>query len=71
MSMALLKNPILLPAAAIGLMSAMLTMIGIRFGQRIGPRWGHWAERAGGCVLLLIALQPLYSFLTAHPSVPR
>ena len=68
MSMALLASAsIWIARAVIGLVAAMMTMLGIRFGGRLGSRWEHWAEMVGGGVLLLIALQMFVSYLTAHP----
>jgi putative Mn2+ efflux pump MntP len=67
MGMALLQVPIWTPAVVIGLVVAGLTAVGIRCGGRIGPRWGRWAEVAGGMVLLAIGLQALFSFLNTRP----
>ncbi len=66
-SLALLRVSIWTPCAAIGLVAATMTTLGIRFGARLGPRWGHRAEIVGGGVLLLIAAQTLISILTARP----
>ena len=68
MSMALLRVSIWAPAAVIGLVAALLTMVGIYCGGRLGSRWGRWAELAGGVVLLLIGLEMLVSYLTTHRS---
>jgi len=56
-SMALMRVSIWLPCVVIGLVAAALSAIGIRFGSRLGPRLGRWAEAAGGCVLVLIGLR--------------
>jgi manganese efflux pump family protein len=50
-----------LPSIVIGLVAAALTALGITFGGRLGPRWENRAEVAGGCVLLLIAAEILWS----------
>jgi len=49
--------------AVIGVVAAGLSALGIRFGNRWGPRCGRWAEAAGGCVLLLIGVKILVSDL--------
>jgi manganese efflux pump family protein len=58
MSMALVGVSIWLPSAVIGLVAAAMTAIGMTLSNRLG-RWGHWAELAGGIVLLLIGLEIL------------
>jgi manganese efflux pump family protein len=58
-SLALLKVTIWIPAVVIGIVTAVLSAIGITFGGRIGPRWERWAEAAGGIVLVLIGLKIL------------
>lgn len=52
-----------LPAVVIGLVACTLSAIGILFGSRIGPRWGRWAETAGGSMLVLIGLKILIEHL--------
>ena len=56
-SMALLGVSVWLPSVVIGLITATLSAIGITFGGRFGTRWEHWAEIAGGCVLILIGIK--------------
>jgi manganese efflux pump family protein len=58
-SMALLGVSVWLPSVVIGIVTATLSSIGITFGGRIGTRWGHWAEIAGGTVLILIGCKVL------------
>jgi manganese efflux pump family protein len=64
-SMAMLRVSVWIPSVVIGLVAATLSAIGITFGGRMGPRWGYWAEIAGGAVLLLIGARILYSHLVA------
>jgi len=59
LSMALLGISIWIPSVVIGIVAAALTFVGIRFGSRLGRRWGRWAETIGGVVLLLIGLRIL------------
>lgn len=64
LSMAFLRVSVWFPSVIIGLVAAVLTAVGIRlgsFGNRFGRRWGHWAEIAGGLVLLAIGLDILLS----------
>lgn len=60
MSMAFLGVSVWIPAVVIGIVTAALSAIGITFGGRIGPRWEHWAEAAGGIVLILIGVKILF-----------
>lgn len=59
-SMAMLGVSVWIPAVVIGIVTAVLSAIGITFGGRIGPRWERWAEAAGGIVLILIGLKILF-----------
>jgi len=65
LSMAFLEVSIWLPSVVIGLVAGVMTMIGIRFGARLGAGWQRRAEVAGGIVLLLIGLRVLLSHLAA------
>ena len=56
-SLAFLQESIWITSVVIGVVTAALTGIGIRFGSRLGSRWGHWAELVGGCVLISIGLR--------------
>lgn len=38
-----------------------LTGLGMGFGNRLGARWGRWAEVLGGCVLILIGIRIVVS----------
>jgi manganese efflux pump family protein len=57
LSMAFLDVSVWLPSVLIGVVTAALSAVGITFGGRLGVRWQHWAEIAGGCVLILIGLK--------------
>jgi len=63
LTMALLGVSIWLPAAVIGIVAAAMSTLGVSFGSRLGSRCGHWAEAAGGCVLLVIGGRILISHL--------
>ena len=55
LSMALLGVSVWVPAIVIGLVAGALTVVGMRFGGRLGTRWERGAEIAGGLILLAIA----------------
>jgi putative Mn2+ efflux pump MntP len=56
-SMAMLDVSVWGPAIVIGVVACGLSAGGIVFGGRLGRRWGHWAETAGGVALILIGLK--------------
>lgn len=49
-------------AALIGLVTFALSGIGVMLGRSAGDRWGIWAERAGGVVLIALGTH----ILAAH-----
>jgi putative Mn2+ efflux pump MntP len=63
LSLAFLDVSIWVPSLVIGLVAGILTMVGIRFGGRIGERFEKWADVAGGLVLIGIGLEILISHL--------
>lgn len=63
LSMGLIQVSVWVPSVVIGLVAAALSAVGIRFGSRLGPRWGHRAEVVGGCILILIGIRILFSHL--------
>jgi manganese efflux pump family protein len=63
MSMALWGVSVWMPSVVIGIVTAALTVLGIRFGGRLGARWSHWAEIIGGSVLILIGVRMLWGSL--------
>lgn len=62
-SLAMLGVSIWVPSAVIGLVAGILSMIGIRFGDRIGSRFERWAGFVGGLVLVAIGLRILVTHL--------
>jgi len=62
LSMAFMEVSIWAPAVIIGVGAAILTVVGIQFGNRLAAKWRRWAEVAGGIVLLLIG----FRILAAH-----
>ena len=57
LSIAFLQVSVWTPAVIIGVVAAILTVIGIQFGSRLAARWRRLAELAGGVILLLIGLR--------------
>jgi putative Mn2+ efflux pump MntP len=63
LSLAFLDESIWWPSIVIGIVAAVLTAIGAVFGSRLGRRFGVWAERFGGLVLIGIGVRILLSHL--------
>ena len=59
LSLAFLNTSIWFPSLVIGIVAAVLSAIGALFGCRLGHRFGVWAERAGGLVLIGIGVRIL------------
>ena len=57
LSLAVLGNPIVVPALTIGVITAAVTAIGMLLGERIGERWGPRVELVGGLVLIAIGVK--------------
>ncbi len=60
---AFLSVPILPAAALIGLITCLLSALGIHVGHAFGERYKAGAERAGGVILILIGLKILLEHL--------
>jgi putative Mn2+ efflux pump MntP len=58
-SLSLLGVSIWIPAVVIGIITAVLTVIGMLLGRRIGTIWGGRVEILGGAVLIGIGLKIL------------
>jgi putative Mn2+ efflux pump MntP len=59
-SLSILGVSVWMPAAVIGLVAGILTVIGMLIGDRIGSRWGTRVEILGGLVLITIGLKILF-----------
>ncbi len=62
-SLAMLRVSIWVPSVVIGLVAGILSMIGIRFGDRIGSRCERWAGLMGGLMLVGIGVRILVTHL--------
>jgi putative Mn2+ efflux pump MntP len=63
LSLAFLRVSIWGPSVVIGIVAATMTAVGMTFGSRVGARFGKWAERVGGLVLVGIGVRILVSHL--------
>jgi putative Mn2+ efflux pump MntP len=59
LSLAMLGVSVWLPAAVIGLVAGVLTVIGMLLGRQLGGNWGKIVEICGGLVLCAIGLKIL------------
>jgi putative Mn2+ efflux pump MntP len=59
LSLAMLRVSVWLPAAVIGVVAGVLTVIGMLLGRRLGDNWGKRVEVCGGLVLCIIGLKIL------------
>ncbi|MFN3888920.1 MAG: manganese efflux pump MntP family protein [Beijerinckiaceae bacterium] len=64
-TLALFSDNIPVTLAAIGFVTFMMTLFGMRLGGVIGERTGKWAEMLGGAGLMLIGTKILVTHLTA------
>jgi len=62
-SISLLGVAIWAPAVAIGVVTATLTVVGMRFGQKIGAAWGGKVEFLGGFILIGVGLKIVFQSL--------
>lgn len=62
-SLALLDEEIWQPVAVIGLVTGLLSWLGVSLGRRLGQAWGPRMERVGGLILILIGLRILVGHL--------
>lgn len=62
-SFAALELPILFPSLLIGLICLIFSSLGVFIGSRIGNKFGKWAERFGGLILISIGLRILLQHL--------
>jgi putative Mn2+ efflux pump MntP len=63
LSMAFMRVSVWMPSIIIGLVAGGLTLVGIRFGSRIGAKSGRIAASVGGLVLVGIGVRILVSHL--------
>lgn len=59
LSLAMLGISVWMPAAVIGVVAGILTVLGMLLGRRLGHNWGKRVEVCGGLVLCIIGLKIL------------
>ncbi len=64
LSLALIAASIWTAGLVIGVVAALLSVVGAVFGSRLGCRFGVWAERFGGLVLIGIGIKILIDHIT-------
>ncbi len=57
LSLAMLRITVWLPSAVIGVVACVFSVVGHRFGDRLGRRFGRGMEVAGGVLLILIGVR--------------
>lgn len=65
LSLALLKLDVLASSVLIGLVSTVLSVVGLLGGKRLSQRFGKSVEVLGGAVLIAIGLRIVYTHLLA------
>jgi putative Mn2+ efflux pump MntP len=63
LSLAVIQVNVLYPAVIIGIVTGLLSLIGLRVGGRLGQAFGKRMEIIGGVILLAIGLRVLISHL--------
>jgi len=63
---AFLKKPILEPAIVIGVVTASLSLLGIKGGHRLGEKFGKSMQAIGGLVLVSIGAKILIEHVFSH-----
>ena len=65
LSLAMIRVDVWYPSVVIGVITALLSLVGIRLGNRLGKSFGKRMEVAGGILLILIGLRILIPALMA------
>ncbi len=55
-ALAVYQINIVLAAATMGVISVVLSLVGLELGSRLGTRVEQWSEELGGAVLILVGL---------------
>ncbi|RPJ43368.1 MAG: manganese efflux pump [Chloroflexi bacterium] len=63
LGMAMINNPVLLPALIIGVVTTGLSAFGLLAGNRLGQTFGKRMEILGGLILIGIGLRILYTHI--------
>lgn len=63
LTLAVLRIDVLYPSCVIGVVTAVMSLLGIKLGKRLGSRFGKRMELAGGIILILIGTRILIGHL--------
>jgi putative Mn2+ efflux pump MntP len=63
LSLGMLNVRIWFPSLVIGIVTGLLSLVGVLFGNRLGMQFGRRIEIVGGMILIFIGLRILYSHL--------
>jgi putative Mn2+ efflux pump MntP len=63
LSFAFLETPILVPILIIGIVTFMLSLVGVMFGSKMGSIFGKKIKILGGLILILIGIRILIEHL--------
>lgn len=63
LSLGVVGTKIAMAACVIGITAALLTLLGMALGRRIGEQWGRRVEVFGGLVLIAIGMKILWEHL--------
>jgi len=64
-SLAMIDVEIWFPAVVIGIVTAVMSVAGLRLGARLGSRFGHRMEIVGGVTLVFVGARIVFEHLTA------
>jgi putative Mn2+ efflux pump MntP len=64
-SLAMIGVDIWFPAVVIGLVTAAMSVAGLRLGAGLGARFGHRMEVVGGVILIFVGVRIVFEHLTA------
>ncbi len=63
-SLSLTRSPMLLSSLIIGITTFLLSLVGVRWGQRLGSRFRSLASITGGVLLIFIGIKVVVEHLT-------
>ena len=63
-SLAMIGVDIWFPAVVIGVVTAVMSVAGLRLGTALGARFGHKMEIAGGVILIFVGARIVFEHLT-------
>ena len=64
LSLAVIETPIVVPSFIIGVVAALMTIVGLRLGERLSGAVGRRMEFVGGLILIFIGAKILFDHLS-------